>query len=440
MKPEIHDRFYHAFMVEQSILQEAPIEAGLLGELESPDPIVRQRAAEALSRRSAIRENESAVRRLARLSLEDDDSAARAAAVNALLRLEVPVEAIRANALALLSHPSREVRARAGWAMGRFEPDELKPVLPALFDCLATDPDADPKFGALWALARMRSSTPDVIAAIELALDDPNADVRSEAARVLGRLGPGAASSVPALVQRLGDEDPLVRGNAARAIGLVGWAEPSVVAALRALCSDRVGYVREAAAAALVRVGESAGAVTAHDGEDPWLAQAPSVDELLERLSGDDAFRRAEASWLLAKRDACAGRVSDALAVRAVVDPDSDSRWAALYALERIGRPSRDLVETLAGILAGDVDPDVRQGAAAALAAHWPEAPETAFAALADALRDEDPMVRDEAADALATIGPPAASVRPALVSARQDPHAGVRTRAAAALASIDAV
>ena len=201
-----------------------------------------------------------------------------------------------------------------------------------------------------------------------------------------------------------------------------------------------MGYVREAAAAALVRFGESAGAVTAHDGEDPWLAQAPSVDELLERLSGDDAFRRAEASWLLAKRDACAGRVSDALAVRAVVDPDSDSRWAALYALERIGRPSRDLVETLAGILAGDVDPDVRQGAAAALAAHWPEAPETAFAALADALRDEDPMVRDEAADALATIGPPAASVRPALVSARQDPHAGVRTRAAAALASIDAV
>ena len=178
MKPEIHDHFYHAFMVEQSILQEAPIEAGLLGELESPDPIVRQRAAEALSRRSAIRENESAVRRLARLSLEDDDSAARAAAVNALLRLEVPVEAIRANALALLSHPSREVRARAGWAMGRFEPDELKPALPALFECLATDPDADPKFGALWALARMRSSTPDVIAAIEHAPDDvPLVDV-----------------------------------------------------------------------------------------------------------------------------------------------------------------------------------------------------------------------------------------------------------------------
>ncbi len=404
--------------------------------LASGDPIVRTRAAEALGRMSAGT-GMTSVPHLARISLDDDNSGVRAAAVNALIRLDVPVADIRTNALELLSHPAREVRARAGWTMGRFEPAEVEPAVPALVECLRTDPDVDPKFGALWAFARSRLHSPEILAVLEHALRDASGDVRSEAARTLGRIGPKAAAVEPTLADVLDDVDPLARGNAAEAIGLIGTAAPVTVARLRARCSDPIDYVRGAAVTALARLREAVPDRTETAEEDPWLEDAPSVDVLLGRLQGDDAFLRAEAAWLLAKRGVRDVEVSDALATQAIVDPDSDARWAALYALARIGVPGSELTGTLTNILASDVDPDVRQGAAAALAVQWQGAPGAAVGSLAVALDDEDPMVRDEAADALRAIGPPASEARAALGRAAEDAHSGVRARAREALATI---
>lgn len=413
------------------------IAARLRQRLDSRDPIVRARAADAFGRMGKSMVNAETVRRLARMSLEDHDSAVRAAAVNALTRLAAPVALIRENAIELLMHPEQEVRARAGWTMGRFEPADVEPAIPALTHCLRTDPEVDPKFGAFWAFARARLHTPEILSALEHALGDLNGDARSEAARTLGRLGSNAAPAEATLSVVLDDVDPLVRGNAARTIGLIGAAGSTTIDRLRARCSDSVRYVREAAATALGQLGEAVPDDASALGEDPWLASAPSVDELSARLAGDDAFRRAEAAWLLAKRDARDYDVSGALATQAIVDPDSDARWAALYALARIGVPSTELTKALADILASDVDPDVRQGAAAALGVQWQDARDAAVVALIAGLEDEDAMVRDEAADSLRAIGPPAAEARAALERAADDVHAGVRARAREALAAL---
>ncbi len=70
----------------------------------------------------------------------------------------------------------------------------------------------------LTALLRARQSS--TIPAIASQLRSPDADLRWQAANALARIREGLAAAVPALLTALEDQEPLVRANAARALGV----------------------------------------------------------------------------------------------------------------------------------------------------------------------------------------------------------------------------
>jgi HEAT repeat protein len=425
-------------MAEESILRAGWLRSRLQEALGNSDATVRARAAEALG--DLAEEALECVPALARVSLEDKDSGVRAAAVTALARIGASPEALLDNAVALLDHADETVRARAGWAIGKLEPSLAERAIPALGERVSTDPAVDGKFGAVWALGRIRSSDPEAIDILTRALADENGDIRAEAARSLGRSGTPASSALPALVLLLQDSDPLAREQAAKAVGRLGAEAPEVVEALATLTGDPLDYVRAAAAEALARLGEVAGSPSPCDEEDSWVAQAPGVDELARRLAEADDFGRAEAPWLIGKLDRRVGEMfTEQLVVQAVIDRDSDARWSALNCLARAAKRSPEVTSAVARVLETDRDPDVRQGAAVALGVLWHEAPHRALSALAAAVHDEDALVREDAVEALGAMRPAADVGREALEQALADPHGGVRARAAESLAAIDA-
>lgn len=416
------------------------LESALAGD----DPVVRRHAAEALGhmRDGAV----GAIPALACVSLADRDSGVRAAAVNALTEIGAPEDVLLENAIGLLGHQDQTVRARAGWAIGKLDPTVAARAISVLSELLATDTTIDARFGAAWAFGRMRSTSHEALEALERALRDPVADVRAEAARALGRTGPAASSTTHSLVMLLADSDPLVREQAAVALVRVDAADPDAIHGLRTLLTDSVDYVRRAATKALDVLGASSTAGSDPIGgerqtgltEDERLAPALLVSELEERLLEPDDFARAEAPWLLAKIGGQASEsTTERLVIQALVDHDADARWSALHSLARIAKCSPEVTKATLRILAYDRDPDVREAAAAALGDLWEDAPEEAVAGLVAALSDKDALVREDAAEALGVIGTAAAAARDALRHARQDPHGGVRARAAESLSII---
>jgi HEAT repeat protein len=322
-------------MTEQSIMREGWLQTSLREALASPDPIVRTRAAEALGELGDESLNVLPV--LARASLEDLDSGVRAAAVNALARIGAAPEALLDNAMVLLEHPDETVRARAGWAIGKLEPSLAARAMTALGERLAVDPAVDGRFGATWALGRIRSSDPKAVEILARALADENGDIRAEAARSLGRTGAAAASALPELVPLLTDSDPLAREQAANAMGRIGSATPDALEALRTLTGDPLDYVRAAAAEALARLDEPETPAVPREEADAWVTEAPAVDELARRLVEASDFGRAEAPWLIGKLDTSVGQtLTEQLVVQAMIDRDSDARPA--------GRPSTVLL------------------------------------------------------------------------------------------------
>ena len=333
--------------------------------LSSNDPTTRELAARALGDLGSPAR--PTVTALARASLEDPESRVRASAVTALHRIGASPQDLRENAVACLEHPDGPVRARAGWALGKLGPDAL-PAVRELSAHLLGDAAIDGRFGAAWAFGRLRCGDDNSLEVLERGLDDSDADVRSEVARALGRIGPPAARLAPQLERLLGDADPLVREEASRALA---------------------GFGRT-------------GTPVSDGSEEAWLAGAPTVEELIERLETGTDFERAEAPWLLAKHGPRAAiRATQPLAAQALTDRDSDARWSALRTLGRIGEPSRELTVVLTQALAHD--PDVRAAAAEALA-RWMERRDEVAPALRRALEDEDVLVREEAAAALAAL------------------------------------
>jgi HEAT repeat protein len=428
------------------VIEEPPLgAAGIVDSLESAlvgvDPIVRQRAADALGSLRAI--GGRTLSTLARVSLADRDSSVRASAVNALTDIGASEVSLQENAIGLLTHPDQTVRARAAWAIGKLDPAVAASATSRLSELLAADPAIDARFGAAWAFGRMRLSSREAVEALKRALRDPEGDVRAEAARAVGRTGPAAAGAVPGLVSLLIDGDPFAREQAAIALGRVSGKSAEVVDALRTLVLDPIEYVRKAASASLEspRGSPESGSARSRMGGpteismDAQHKQAPTVLELEERLLDQDDFARAEASWQLAKIGARASEgTTDRLVIQALVDRDSDARWAALFSIARIAKRSPEVTRSALRILVSDRDPDVRQAAAAAVGALWREVPGEAVAGLAAALNDKDALVREDAAEALGAIGPRANAARESLQAALNDPHGGVRARASESL------
>jgi cyclophilin family peptidyl-prolyl cis-trans isomerase/HEAT repeat protein len=182
------------------------------------------------------------------------------------------------------------VRARAAEALGKIASNKLsaeslgKYGLTGIADTLAKLlPDAsqsltaEAKFATsltLTALLRIRQAS--TVPAITNQLRSPDADVRWQAANALARIREGIAAAVPSLLPLLEDKEPLVRANAARALGVAKDAK--AVDALLKLLGDKDERVVASAINAL-------GAIAEAKALQPLLEQG---DKLLENYRAFD--------------------------------------------------------------------------------------------------------------------------------------------------------
>ncbi|HSB10426.1 MAG TPA: peptidylprolyl isomerase [Blastocatellia bacterium] len=165
-------------------------------------------------------------------------------AVSALLeRLDPAIEKsplVRARAVEALGKiGSNRFAAAALGAYGvKGIADAIVKVLPETGAQLSADTKLTASL-ALTALAKLRQSSS--LEGIIAQLRSSDADLRWQAANALARIREGISAAVPALLPLLDDKDPLVRAYAARALG-VAKAVPAVDSLIRLLADkdDRV--------------------------------------------------------------------------------------------------------------------------------------------------------------------------------------------------------
>ncbi len=237
-----------------------------------------------------------------------------------------------------------------------------------------------------------------VDADLERALRDREPVVRAAAIRAYARIAPPEAGTV--LVGHLDDPDPRVRAAAAFGFGLL--ARPEFADALTRPAADEDPRVRALAAQALGRLAE------------------PSTAPLVLAALGDDAPEVREEAALAAWRFSDPSVFVDRL-VSATADPEPKVRFAAAYALARLGSapfaartagpsPGRLAETDLARVrsvlrsLAVAKEPEIRMQAARGLARPGTPEEESALGALA---ADPDPGVRVNAARSFSYEGAP---------------------------------
>ena len=203
------------------------------------------------------------------------------------------------------------------------------------------------------------------------ALRHDDVNIRINAALALGKIK--RARAVAPLIETLRDADEDVRWAAAWALGEIG--KPAARPLIQAL-RDEDGDVRWKAAWALEKIGKVV------------------VDSLIEAMRTESGEAKAKVSLVL-------GSIGDVRAVRPLVkalkDEDDNVRWAAAWALEKLGPTA---VKYLINNLALE-DAEARKEAAIALGVIRDE---SAIDPLIAAMRDEDKQVRREAAAALVSI------------------------------------
>lgn len=131
------------------------------------------------------------------------------------------------------------VKARAVEALGKIGSNKLaiaalgnygvKGIADAVVRALPPPdqpPSSDSKLVATMALtALLRIKQPSTVEAIAAQLRSPDADIRWQAANALARIREGIAIAVPALLTSLEDKDALVRAHTARALGVAKAAQ-----------------------------------------------------------------------------------------------------------------------------------------------------------------------------------------------------------------------
>lgn len=258
-------------------------------------------------------------------------------------------------------------------------------------------------------------AVPAVPCLAQLLADDRNRYVRVIAARSLGQIG--GRDAVAALIENLRDEESCVRAVVAECLGEIG--DPAAAAALTAAAEDENGLVRTKVAAALaaLRPGSAPAPDTTiewslgqdtetpaptgntdqtHSPPTPELEETPS-DRLLRVLTEGECVERLAAAETLAADDE--KRAIEPM-IRSFLGCDDDYRDRVAALLAGMGR--------VAGIALGqaldDPEPDIRAGAAAAIAVRGEEAVDCSRR-LAKMLFDPSPSVRRAAAEALGAIG-----------------------------------
>ncbi|MBI3652994.1 MAG: peptidylprolyl isomerase [Acidobacteria bacterium] len=155
----------------------------------------------------------------------------------------------------------------------------------------------------LTALLRLRQ--PSTVPAIANQLHSPNADIRWQAANALARIRENSGAAVPALLPLLDNKEPLVRANAARALGVAKDAQ--AIAPLVKLLNDQDERVVASVINALGTIGDA-------------KAVPPLLDTGNKLLAGYRAFDRtklgvpSQQNLLLLVATAC-GNLKDAHAL-----------------------------------------------------------------------------------------------------------------------------
>jgi HEAT repeat protein len=364
--------------------------------LNSDDPAVRRRAAEAVGQLTDA--PAGAVGSFTRALLSDDE-AVRLAAASGL-------------AVAPLDNPPRQVAENLAAAIRKGYPEKADPENARL---------DGPEAVYWWALARCGKVA--VTPAADL-LTHPNGMVRLMAARTLGDLGPEAKPAVPALDKALNDPDAGVALEVACTLARLGEKADNVAALVRAALASSAPGVAAAAVEAVARMGPAGAAL---------------VPAALEKLGSLQPDARYAAVWLVGQMPP--GEAAKHLPglAKLAADPEPYIRGKVAEVLEGLGPAASPAAEAVGRQLRAEDDDTVRGLWVDALAAMGPGAKPAAGGLL--------PLVSDPAADpglrarvivAVAAADPGSAEVAAALAKATADPDLAVRAAAAAGIGRLD--
>ena len=295
----------------------------------------------------------------------------------------------------------------------------------------------------------------DIRAALTAALGDPDPGARHAAAASLGMFQVDAKPLVPHLIEAAGDADAQTRGRAVAALG--GLDDDEAQAVVRAAVQDgdlgvriqalhalnwkpnpaRFAADREAIAPALKDENGivRAAAVTTLGGTGMRLRV--DVPEVAAALDDPDPYVRRMACTFLPNRPE--SRPAIPALIRALADPAMEVRYAAADRLGEIGLDAEEALPPRRRA-AEDSNETVRTSAGRAIRAIEAKANDFRTKLLPGALEDlasPDPDVRRGAAEALARFGPRSAPSVPALTRLLDDPDPRVRRAATLALAAI---
>lgn len=317
------------------------------------------------------------------------------------------------------------------------------------------------RFAAAFALGRLRAGEAD--AALEKAAADLDPFLAAIAAWARARIHPDDPQLVAAAAERLSaglsGAKPAVQAASISAISdLAGSIDDATERRLaddfvRLLASPEPG-VREAAAAALVREGPLAVDALERALDDPdrrgiameiLTAIGPvskgALDSFLEALADPDPAHRGDAAIAIAAVGPEAAEAVPALqAMLATTDGPPGPRYAAVYALGRIGAAAKPAAAELRKLAGSDDELLATVATWASLKIEPGDSAlfTSAVPLLRKALRGGEQLARLEAAVALGDIGAPAAEAVPILeLVSEEDPAPAVRAAAKRALEQI---
>jgi cyclophilin family peptidyl-prolyl cis-trans isomerase/HEAT repeat protein len=194
------------------------------------------------------------LRALAAFSLGEIESHYAAAAL--MERLDGDIEKsllVRARAAEALGKIA--VNKLSADALGRYGLNGINEALAKLLPDASQPVDGDRRLLitlTLTALLRLRQAS--AVPAITNQLRSPDAEVRWQAANALARIRENLAAAVPSLLTALEDKEPLVRANAARALG--GAKDAKAIEPLIKLLNDKDERVLASAINALGTIGD----------------------------------------------------------------------------------------------------------------------------------------------------------------------------------------
>jgi HEAT repeat protein len=351
-----------------------------------------------------------------------------------------------------LSHEDARVRIEAAEDLALVGPPAA-PGVPALLRICREASDPLLRVGAAGAVASIDPKNEAARSLLIEALKDRSDKVRKRAAESLGDLGPGAAPAVGALVEAVKDPDPAVSWTAVDALGQVGPDAEAAVPTLIAACKE--ARLRGAAVEALGLIGRKARAAV------PALEQVLRGDDVRVRWAAAAALVRiggpgvkAGVRYFLAIPPGGRGLydaenilVGPAApeALRELLDAVRDP--ALRDTATRVLRDKNFLPLTpdqLTDVRGFVKDPDPGVRCVAAWVLHCRRAQTGAAVDDKDfievqrqTLKASDPWARRQAAQLLGTLGPYGKDAEAALSAVLDDPDAGVREAAAAALKGI---